>query len=115
MLSCRCGEGGGRGSGTVPHVNDLCAEEGGGEQGGFAGNVKGRGMGEGSPHPDWRPRARLAVEYPKGYKALGGEFEEPLEESHIIATAEHNRGGPYGISIELMAENVRLRFWKDNV
>ena len=31
----------------MPHVNDLCAEEGGGEQGGFAGNVKGRGMGEG--------------------------------------------------------------------
>ncbi len=44
--------GGRKGSGTVPHVNDLCEEEGEGEQGGFAGDVKGRGVGEGSPHPE---------------------------------------------------------------
>jgi len=43
--------GGWKGSGTVPHVNDLCAEEGEGEQGGFAGDVKGRGVGEGSSDP----------------------------------------------------------------
>jgi len=44
--------GGRKGSGTVPRVNDLCAEEGEGEQGGFAGDVKGRGVGEGSSDPE---------------------------------------------------------------
>jgi hypothetical protein len=38
---------------------------------------------------------------------LGGEFEEPQEESHIIATAEHSRGGPYGICQKSVPENVR--------
>jgi hypothetical protein len=42
---------------------------------------------------------------------LGGEFEEPEEESHIIATAEHSRGGPYGICHNFVPENVRRQFW----
>jgi hypothetical protein len=44
--------GGKKGSGTVPHVDDLCVEEREGEQGGFAGDVKGRGVGEGSSDPE---------------------------------------------------------------
>lgn len=48
---------------------------------------------------------------PETRYGLGGEFEEPQEESHIIATAEHSRGGPYGIPHDLVPENVRLKLW----
>jgi hypothetical protein len=48
---------------------------------------------------------------PETRYGLGCEFEEPQEESHIIATAEHSRGGPYGIPHDLIPENVRLKFW----
>ena len=48
---------------------------------------------------------------PETRYGLGGDLEEPQEESHIIATAEHSRGGPYGIPHDLIPENVRLKFW----